>query len=203
MSLLLILFGISCSQTTQKQPISRERSIKTETKLIQGGYKLSTVIEAKKPIADHTYILAKSGETQLKIQDTEGFAQILQGITSQEEALELVQLLTSQEFRPFLRDVYYSEVHKKENDEDKWFAIEPEQYDDWNLHEPVVTEENDGYKIERFVACYPRITEDKELTEARLVKIWEWVDSDGKYSAEIQEEIAKGEAIQKILIFTK
>jgi len=208
MSLLLVVFGVSCAHTTQKKPISRERSIKTESELIQTGYELSTVIEAKKPIAEHVYILAKSGETQLKIRDTEGFAQIVRGVTSKEEALELVRLLTSQKIRPFLKDVYYSEVHKKApkkegEEEDRWFAIEPEQYDKWNLHEPVVTEEDDIYKIERFVACYPRILQDKTLTKAKLVEIWEWVDSEGKYLAEIQDVVAEGKTIRKILIFTK
>lgn len=204
MNLLLIFLGISCTQTTQKQPASRERSLKTESELIQDGYELSTVIEAKKPIAEHSYILAKREDTELKIRDTEGFVQILRGISSQDQALELVRLLTSQEFRPFLKDIYYHEVHKKENEEDRWFAIEPKQYDEWKLHEPVVTEEDGVYKIERFVACYPRVfLENKEFTEAKLVKIWEWVDSDGKYLAEIQEEIAKGAEIHKILIFMK
>lgn len=203
MNVLLIFFGIACTQTTQKQPVSRECSLKTGSDLIQDGYELSTVIEAKKPIAEHAYILAKRGDTELKIRDTEGFAQILRGISSQDQALELVRLLTSQDLRPFLKDIYYREIHKKENEEERWFAIEAKQYDEWKLHEPIVTEEDGVYKIERFVACYPRILENKELTEAKLVKIWEWVDSEGKYLAEIQEEIAKGDAIHKILIFTK
>jgi hypothetical protein len=205
MSLVLVMLGLSCAQDVDNgdQPLKKERAIKTESALIQEGYTLSTVIEAVKPIAEHVYILAKNGETELKIRDTEGFAQVVRKISSQEQALELVRLLTSQEFRPFLKDIYYSEVHKKENEEDRWFAIEPKQYDEWKLHEPVVTEENDVYKIERFVACYPRLLENKEITQAKLVKIWEWVDSDGKYLAEIQDVIAEGDAIHKILIFTK
>lgn len=205
MSLGLVMLGLSCAQDVDKsnQPLKKERALKPESTLIREEYTLSTVIEAVRPIAEHIYILAKSGETELKIRDTEGFAQVVRKISSQEQALELVRLLTSQEFRPFLKDIYYSEVHKKENEEDRWFAIEPKQYDEWKLHEPVVTEENGVYKIERFVACYPRLLENKEITQAKLVKIWEWVNSDGKYLAEIQDVIAEGDKIHKILIFTK
>jgi hypothetical protein len=202
--LLLGVLGISCTPPVQeKHSGGQERPLDIESELIQEGYEVFTVIELGKPLADHIYLLAKHGEIQLKIRDTEGFAQIVREISSQEQALELVRMLTSQEVRPFLKDIYYSEIHKKENAEDRWFAIEPEQYEEWKFHEPVVTEEDGVYKIERFVACYPRLLENKEVTQAKLVKIWEWVDSDGKYLAEIQEEIAKGDAIHKILIFTK
>lgn len=205
MNIVLVMLGFSCAQDVDNgnQPLKQERALKTESALIQEGYTLSTVIEAVKPIAEHVYILAKNGETELKIRDTESFAQVVRKISSQEQALELVRLLTSQEFRPFLKDIYYSEVHKKKDKDDRWFAIEPEKYDEWNLHEPVVTEENGVYKIERFVACYPRLLENREITQAKLVKIWEWVDSDGKYLAEIQDVIAEGDEIHKILIFTK
>jgi len=203
MSLLLVVFGVSCANTVEKTSRGQERPIKIESKLIQEEYELSTVIEPGKPIAEHVYILAKGKKTQLEIRNTDDFSQVVREISSKDEALELARLFTSQRIRSFLKDIYYSEVYKKESEEDKWFVIEPEQYDEWKLREPVVTEENGVYKIERFVACYPRILQDKTLTKAKLVEIWEWVDSEGKYLAEIQETIAEGEAIRKILIFTK
>ena len=202
-SIFLLSFNRSCAQTVPKEPIKQEQTIKITSALIQDGYEIFSVVEAKRPIAENVYLLAKRGETQLKIQDTAEFAQLVRGIASKEAALEFVRLLTAQEIRPFLRDVYYSEVHKKEGEKDQWFAIEPTQYEQWNLHDPVVTEENGVYKIERFVACYPRILQTKALTQARLVKIWEWVSPDGKYLAEIQEVLAEGDQIQKMLIFTK
>jgi hypothetical protein len=94
-------------------------------------------------------------------------------------------------------------VHKKANAEDRWFAIEPEQYEAWELHDPLVTEENGIYVIDRFVACYPRLIHNKILVDAKLVKIREWVTADGKYEMEIRNTVAEGGAIRKILIFTK
>jgi hypothetical protein len=206
---LCTILGVSGAHSMQAKPSGQEHPLKIESQLIQDKYQLFAVITGGKPIAEHSYLLAKAGDTQLEIRDTKDFAQIVKGISSKEEALELVRLITSQEIRPFLRDIYYAEVHKqvepqKEGEEkDRWFAIEPTQYDEWKLHEPVVTDENGSYKIERFVACYPRILPQKELSQARLVKIWEWVDSDGNYLAEIQDVIAEGDTIHKILIFTK
>lgn len=86
--------------------------------------------------------------------------------------------------------------------EDRWFAIDAAQYDAWNLHEPVVEEVDGTYKIERFVASYPR-RENQSVAPARLLKIWEWVDPEGSYRMEIQSILAEGEPIQKILLFRK
>jgi hypothetical protein len=211
MSIFLVLFGVSCACPVEKKPSpekskGQERPIKIESKLIQAGYELFSVIEAKKPLVKNIYLLAKRGETQVEIRDAAGFAEIVQGIASKEDALELVRLLTSQELRPFLRDLYYSEVHQKADDNDQWFAVTPAQYAQWKLHDPVVTEDNGIYKIERFVACYPRMIEknqQKDMTAAQLVKIWETVDAKGKYTAELKEVVAEGDDIQKLLIFTK
>ena len=204
----IILGTLSCACAVQKQATEQERSLKLESTLLNENYKLFAVRGMGMPIAEHSYLLAKDGKTEIKIQTAEEFAQIVKKITSPEDALALVRLITSQEIRPFLSDVYYSEVHKKVETKSEgeqkaqWFAIEPEQYEKWNLHEPVVTEENGLYKIERFVASYPRLKE-QELIPAQLLKIWEWVDAEGKYSMEIQEVIAEGDIIQKILLFTK
>ena len=208
MTMLFVIFGVSCAHTVQKHPGGQERPLKLESALFLKKYELFTVIGMGKPVAEHSYLLAKDGNSEVKIQDTESFAQIVKEIASPEDALELVRLMTSQEIRPFLSDVYYNEVHKQAKpekegeEEDRWFAIAPEQYDEWQLHEPIVTEENGMYKIERFVASYPRLKE-QELTPAQLLKIWEWVDAEGKYSMEIQEVIAEGDEIHKLLLFTK
>ncbi len=212
--LLIIMLGASCATTSQEEepgkqsrakgPITRERPVEIDSGLIHDDYELFSVIEAKKPISEHAYLLAKSGNAQLEIRETKDVAQIVKAITSPEDALELARLLSSQDLRPFLKDIYYSEIHEKMkgDEKDQWFAIETDRYNAWKLHEPVITEEDGQYKIERFVASYPRIQEQPP-SPAQLLKIWEWVDAQGKYSMEIQEVIAEGEEIQKILIFTK
>jgi hypothetical protein len=206
--MLCAILGTSCACSKQAKSGGQEQPIKLASLLIQDKYELFSVIGGGKPIADHVYLLAKAGDTRLEIRTTKDFAQIVKGIASKDDALALVRLLTSQELRPFLRDVYYAEVHqkvepKKQGEtEDHWFAIAPQQYETWKLHEPVVTEEQGRYKIERFVACYPQLKE-KDLTPAQLVKIWEWVDAKGAYSAEIKEVIAGGDEIHRLLLFTK
>ena len=115
MSLLLVVFGVSCAhtatvkktseKTSEKTLRGQARPIKKESELIQEGYELFAVIEPGKPLVDHTYILAKDKNTQLEIRDAEGFSQIIRGVSSNEEALELVRLLTSQEIRRYLPDI--------------------------------------------------------------------------------------------------
>jgi hypothetical protein len=206
--MLCAVLGTSCACSKQTKSGGQEQPIKLASSLIQDKYELFSVIGGGKPVAENIYLLAKAGNTRLEIRNTKDFAQIVKGIASKDDALGLVRLLTSQELRPFLRDVYYAEVHqkvepKKQGEaEDRWFAIAPQQYGTWKLHDPVVTEEQGRYKIERFVACYPQI-KDKDLTPAQLVKTWEWVDAKGTYSAEIKEVIAEGDEIHKILVFTK
>lgn len=208
---ILVILGTSCANTSQESPspTKRETPLELGSALLDGRYELFTVQELEMPLADHRYVLAKNGETTIKIQQAEDFSQIVKEITSAEEALELVRLITSQEIRPFLTDIYYHEVEKKVESEigdavePQWFALEPEQYDKWEVQEPVVTEEGDGkYKIERFVAGYSRMEEERRIP-SQLLKIWEWVDVEGNYSMKIQEVITEGEEIDKILLFTK
>lgn len=210
LSIGCLMLGFSCAKVeeqsqsqTKTRPLKQEEPLKVESTLISAEYTLSTVMEAAKPISDHIYILARHGKDEIQIRNTEDFAQIVREITSSEEALEFVRLLDSQAIRPFLQDIYYSEVHRKTDAEDRWFAIEPKQYEAWNLHEPVVSEDNGIYTIERFVACYPRLIHNKVITDAKLIKIREWVAPDGKYDAEIRDTVVEGEEIRKILIFTK
>ncbi|MBD3307110.1 hypothetical protein GF339_11850 [candidate division KSB3 bacterium] len=208
----LALVGLSacCAQTGQKQPAAQERPLTLQSPLLKDEFELFTVQEMGQPLAAHRYLLAKHDETELKIQTAAEFAPLVREITSPADALALVRLLTSQEIRPFLQDIFYSEVHKKSEPqaqaettpEAQWFALEPEQYAQWGISEPVVTAEEESYKIERFVASYPR-TQEQERTPAQLLKIWEWVDTEGQYSMEIQEVIAEGPEVRKILLFTK
>ena len=213
LTVVCIILGTSCAHTQQPssgQPSSdvRERQIMLETTLFKEQYILFAVQGMGLPLAEHRYLLARDGEQEMKIRKTEDLAPLVKEITSDEQALEFVRLLTSTDFRSFLSDIYYSEVHKKvevsdENaPEDRWFAIEAAQYDAWNLHEPIVEEVDDTYKIERFVASYPR-RENQGIAPARLLKIWEWVDHEGSYRMEIQAILAEGEPIQKILLFQK
>ena len=210
MMLSIMLLGASCAHTVQKEPKGNVRAIRADSQLIKKGVTLSSVQGMEMPLAEHRYLLAKTeGMTEIKIQTVEDFAKITNEILSEDNALAFVRLITSQEIRPFLSDIYYSEVHKKVEPqqegekEDRWFAIETRQYNVWNLHEPVVLKENDStYKIERFVASYPHVKEGK-LTQAQLLKIWEWVDTKGNYFMEIQDVIAEGEPIQKLLFLTK
>ena len=205
MSFLCILVGVSCANTVQEQEtvMKNEQPVTIETNLFQEGYDIFATREARKPIAQHSYLLAKSEEAAIKIRNTMELSQIVREITSTEDALALVRLIASQQLRPFLQDVYYAEVHQKANQDDLWFAIEKSQYEHWQLHAPSITEEEGVYTIDRVVACYPRLIHGKILTEAKLVNIREWVAPDGSYVAEIRSIIAEGEDIQKILLITK
>lgn len=213
LSLLFVFLGMSCAHTEQsssRQVSSdvQERQITLETTLLQEQYTLFTVQGMGFPLAEHRYLLARDGEQEMKIRKAADLAPLVKEIGSAEQALEFVRFLTSTDIRSFLSDIYYHEVHKKietrdENaPEDRWFAIEEDQYEAWNLHGPIVEEVDDMYKIERFVASYPR-RENQNITPARLLKIWEWVTREGFYSMEIQATIAEGEPIQKILLFQK
>ena len=200
-----ILLGACCApQKPQKQARGQERRLQPESALLDEKYQLFSVMGMEMPIADNTYLLAKDGETDIEIRKAAEFAQIVKGVTSPEDALNFVRLLTSQQFRLFIADVNYTEVHKKDeaDAEDRWFAIEPQQYEDWKLHDPVVSEEDGQYKIERFVARYPYF-QDQQRIPAQLLKIREWVATDGTYSMEVQEVVAEGDAIGKILLLTK
>jgi hypothetical protein len=174
-----------------------------DSSLIREGYDLIPFIGSQKPIGDHIYLIAKSGKIELAIRTVEEFSQVIRELTSEEDALEFVRLLTSQNIRPYLKDVYYAEVHKQSDKDDKWFAIEATQYDAWGLHEPVVTQENGLYKIERYVATYPRYLAGRPVTDAQLLKVREWVTPAGEYALDIREIVAEGDDIYKILVFTK
>jgi hypothetical protein len=221
-SVLCMVLGTSCAHTEQttsekKSPDVQEQPIALETTVFQEQYTLWGVQGIGLPLAEHRYLLARGGEQDIEIRKAEDFTPLVKEISSADQALEFVRLLSSPEIRSFLSDIYYSEVHKKEAPpaqegkaetadehapEDRWFAIEAAQYDAWNLHEPVVEEVEGAYKIERFVASYPR-REEQGLAPARLLKIWEWVDHAGSYRMEIQAILAEGEPIQKILLFQK
>lgn len=208
-SILFSIVNLSCASTMEptkkgEQPVLSEQPLAITSPLLKTGYTFFGAKEAKKSLTNQGYLIARSQGTELNIQDTAGFAQVVHGVASKAEALELVRLLTSQELRPFLKDVYYTEVHKQTDPQDRWFAIETKQYDAWSLHDPIITEAKNGiYIIERFVACYPRVIHGKFLTEAKLVKIREWVSSEGQYAAEILNTLDEGDAIHKLLIFTK
>jgi hypothetical protein len=127
-----LLGGISCAQREkqalkEEQPLKDEQPLEVVSDLLQADVRLFSVIEAKKPVADHSYILAQSSDGEFTIRDAGSFTQAVREIASPEDALELVRLITSQELRPFLQDVYYAEVHKQANADDRWFAIEPKQ----------------------------------------------------------------------------
>ncbi|GAK55014.1 hypothetical protein U27_01845 [Candidatus Vecturithrix granuli] len=208
LNLLLIVLGISCAHTKQMSADIQERPIVFDTALLEERYSLWGVQGMGLPLADHRYLLARDGEQEIKIQKAEDFAPLAKDITSAEQALEFVRFLTSTEIRTFLADIYYSEVHKKvekadESDqEDHWFAIDAAQYEAWYMHEPLVRELDGQYRIERFVASYPR-RQNQKIVPPRLLKIWEWVDREGHYRMEIHSIIAEGESVQKILLFQK
>jgi hypothetical protein len=199
--LLCMLLGTSCAApgAGQENIMKQTRKLEVKTSLIQEGYKLFSVIEAQKPVAEHTYLLATSGNTELQIRDTDGFSQILHEITSQDDALEYIRLITHIDIMPFLQDVSYPMVHKKATADDVWFAIEQEQYAALNLHDPLVTEQDGIYIIDRIAVGYPKLIHNTLLTPARLVSLREWVSSDGKYAVEIRQTIAEGDEVQKIL----
>lgn len=199
---ILAVVGVSCANTA-KEPNVQLRPITVTSTLLDERYELFGAQAMKMPLGENSYLAAKSGDTEIQIRNAQEFAQIVKGVTSPEQALELARLLTSPAIRPFLQDIYYSEVHKKAADEkERWFAVEPEQYEQLNLDVPIVTKENDRYKIERCVAAYPRI-QGKQVSKAQLLRIWEWVDAAGKYTSEIQVILAEGESVEKLLLFTK
>lgn len=197
---IVLVFGVSCASTTTGQ---ERPSMNVDSSLILEGYDLIPFLGSQKPIGDHIYLIAKSGKIEITIRTVEEFSQVIRELASEEDALEFVRLLTAQNIRPYLKDVYYAEVHKQTDNDDKWFAIEAAQYDDWELHEPVVTEENGLYKIERYVATYPRYLAGRPVTDAQLLKIREWVTPAGEYALDIREIVAEGDDIYKILVFTK
>ncbi len=187
-----------------------------ETSLLNEKYEFFTGRGLGVPQSKQGYIVAKSETKDIKIQKAEDFSQVVTGITSPEEALEYVRLLTSSQIHPYLSDVHYQEVQtpaqriasEPEEEEQKMqeqhcVMISQEQYDAWKVAEPVVKEEEQGiYTIERFVASYPKMDE-QTMTPAQLLKIREWVDAQGKYRMEVQDVIAEGADVQKILPFTK
>lgn len=209
LSLLSMVLGVSCAHTEQTSSDIQKQQIVLDTPLLKEQYNLWGVQGMGLPLAEHRYLLASDGEQEIKIQKAEDFAPLVKNITSAEQALEFVRFLTSSEIRTYLSDIYYSEVHKKagmsnesDQEEDRWFAIDTAQYDAWNVHEPLVKAVDGQYRIERFVASYPR-RENQQIIPARLLKIWEWVDSEGHYRMEIQTILVEGEPVQKILLFQK
>jgi hypothetical protein len=131
-------------------------------------------------------------------------------IRTANEALELARLLSSQDIRPFLQDIFYAEVYKKVNAESRdqsiepWFRLDAETYETFKLQPPVVKEEEGGFSLERFVASYPRDDKESEnILPAQLLKIREQIDSEGRYSMEMLKILTEGEEIHKILLFTK
>ncbi len=171
--------------------------------LVLEGCELVPVIESKKSLTSLAYLLAKTDNIEVPIRTIAEFSQVVREITSEADALEYVRLLTSQEIRPYLQDAYYAEVHKQTGTDDGWFAIAADQYDAWNLAEPLVRSEQNRYTIERVVAAYPRFLEGRPTTDAVLLKIREWVTPEGGYLMEVREIVAEGDEIYKILVFTK
>ena len=162
------------------------------------------------PLAKHSYLIAKNEGKAYSIRVAAEFSRVVKAIRSTDEALELAHLLSSQELRPFLQDVFYAEVHKKSEAESTdeiiapWFRLEAEKYEKLQLHPPIVTSEDGRFTIERFVVSYPREDKDSEkILPAQLLKILEQIDHDGYYSMEVKEILDQGEQIQKILLFTK
>ncbi|PIE32438.1 hypothetical protein CSA56_15635 [candidate division KSB3 bacterium] len=209
----LIVFGTACAQAPQEstESITQERDLELDAPFLDQSYDIFAVQKLAMPLAKHAYLLARQGDKEIVIREASEFSQVVTEIVSPEDALELARLLISHDIRPFLLDIYYSEVHKYVEPENKddivepWFALSPEQYDAWNVREPIVTRQEDGrYKIERFVASYPRKKdENDELTPPQLLKIWEWIDAEGHYSMEIQDVVTEDKAIYNILLFTK
>lgn len=213
-SLSLLASGCSAQKTETTSEI-RETPIKITSPLLKDGVELFAAQEMTMPLGKHRSILAKTKMSDISIRTSADFAQVIKEIASPEDALAFARLITSEEIRPYLQDVYYAEVHKQAAPtstqvngetvliEDRWFAVEAKQYDAWKLAEPVVKKlEIGGYAIERFVAAYPKIME-KTATPAQLLKIRETVGANGAYTMEIVAVIAEGAAIEKMLLFTK
>ena len=214
LSLSLLVSSCSAQKSETKSSI-QYTPLKITSPLLKDGVELFAAQEMAMPLGKHRSILAKTKMSDISIRTSADLAQIIKEIASPEDALAFARLITSEEIRPFLQDVYYAEVHKqaapttKEVNgekiavEDRWFAVEPKQYDAWKLAEPVVKKlEIGGYAIERFVAAYPKIM-DKSATPAQLLKIRETVGANGAYTMEIVAVIAEGAAIEKMLLFTK
>ncbi len=214
--LSLSVLASSCSaQKSETKPESRQMPLKVASPLLKDGVEFFAVQEMTMPLGKHRALLAKENTTEMTIRTSADFSQAVKAIASPEDALSFARLITSDEIRPYLQDVYYSEVHKqaaptvkevngeKITVEDRWFAVEAKQYDAWKLAEPVVkTLEIGGYAIERFVASYPKVME-KNATPAQLLKIRETVGMNGAYTMEIVTVVAEGDAIEKMLLFTK
>jgi len=210
------LLASSCSaQKTETKPEIRETPIKIASPLLTDGIELFAAQEMTMPLGKHRSILAKTKLSDIVIRTSADFMQVVKEIASPEDALAFVRLITSEEIRPYLEDVYYSEVHRQAEPtpkevngetvliEDRWFAVEAKQYDAWKLVEPVVKKlEIGGYAIERFVAAYPKVME-KAATPAQLLKIRETVGANGAYTMEIVAVVAEGNAIERMLLFTK
>ncbi len=187
-----------------------ERILELHSDILDDSYELFSVQELRMPLAKYAYLFAKKfGETH-EIRTAAEFSRVVKTIQTAGDALELARLLSSQELRPFLQDVFYAEVRQKIETESKdtivdpWFRLDAEEYEALHLHAPVVTEKEGSFNIERFVASYPREEEDSEnILPAQLLKIWERIDNEGRYSMEIREIVTEGEQIQSILLFTK
>ena len=198
----LLVFGVSCASSVGQEPMAKIVPAEGHA-LVPENYELVPVIESKKSLTSQPYLSAKTDKGEMPIRTVADFSQVVREITSEADALEYVRLLTSQEIRPYLQDAYYAEVHKQTGVDDVWFAIAADQYDAWNLAEPVVGSEQHWYVIERVVAAYPRFLEGRPATDAALLKIREWVTPSGGYLMEVREIVAEGDEIYKILVFTK
>ena len=208
---IVALEGV-CTQADDdmKSVSKRERTLDIHSDILDESYELFAVQELRMPLAEHAYLVAKkSGEFYI-IRSSAEFSRVVKAIHTADDALELSRLITSQELRPFLQDVFYVEVDKtldtENNDSflEQCFRLDAESYDVFKLHPPVVKEDKGVFTIERFVASYPRKEEGREnILPAQLLKILEQIDSEGNYRMEILEILTEGEEIHKILLFTK
>ena len=184
------------------------RAAPVEVALLREGVSVVGVKTPRKPLSAHVYLLVNDGKKEHRIRTSQELPPFLNAISSPELALAYVRFISSQEIRPYLTDMYYTEVQRQAegkpaaNAEPSWFTLTAAQYKTWQVHEPVVTTDGARYKIERFVASYPRVKDETRLP-AQLLKIWEWVEPTGKYTMEIQQVITEGQAIHSILMFTK
>lgn len=216
---LMTMFSLilsSCSaQTAEKKAEVRTTPLNIASPLLDNSYQLLAAQELTMPLGEHGYLIARKGAADIEIRSAADFARIVKGIATTEDALAFARLITSEEIRPYLQGVNYQEVHKqaaptvteengrKITTEDRWFAVEAKQYDAWKLHEPTVKKAANGaYVIERFAASYPNISA-QTMTPAKLLHIRETVTPTGAYTMEIIEKIAEGEAIERLLLFTK
>lgn len=201
---VVLLCATSCAPHQSRESAPEMVAFQPVTHpLLTEGVELVPVMEAKKSLNKDAYLLARSGDTDFPVRRTVEFSGIVEEIASEADALEYARLLTSPEIRPYLSDVYYAEIHKHTGPDDRGFAIPPDQYDAWNLFEPVVMTENGLYVIERVVAAYPRFLEGRPVTNAALLRIREWITPDGGYLMEVRDIIAEGDEVYKFLVFTK